>query len=43
MGFDATTKWPEEGLLRPWPEKILMDPKVGERIDQIWQKLGIPK
>jgi 4-hydroxy-3-polyprenylbenzoate decarboxylase len=20
VGIDATTKWPEEGLLRPWPE-----------------------
>lgn len=41
IGFDATTKWPEEGISRPWPKKIHMDLKVKERIDGIWQKLGI--
>ncbi|MBA4393188.1 MAG: hypothetical protein C0407_06520 [Desulfobacca sp.] len=43
IGFDATTKWAEEGIIRPWPKKILMDQKVKERIDSIWQQLGIPK
>lgn len=43
IGFDATTKWAEEGMVRPWPEKIRMDPKVKERIDSIWQQLGIPQ
>ncbi len=43
IGFDATTKWLEEGMVRPWPEKIRMDPKVKEHIDKIWQRLGIPQ
>jgi 4-hydroxy-3-polyprenylbenzoate decarboxylase len=43
IGFDATTKWAEEGIVRPWPEKILMDRKIIERIDSIWQQLGIPQ
>jgi 4-hydroxy-3-polyprenylbenzoate decarboxylase len=43
IGFDATTKWAEEGIARPWPEKIRMDQTVKERIDSIWQQLGIPQ
>ncbi len=32
MGIDATTKWPEEGFRRLWPEKIAMDPEVKRRM-----------
>jgi 4-hydroxy-3-polyprenylbenzoate decarboxylase len=41
IGFDATTKWPGEGLVRPWPEMIRMDSKVIERIDGLWPNLGV--
>ena len=43
IGFDATTKWPEEGFGRPWPDKIRMDPQVTKRIDQLWSRLGLPR
>ena len=41
IGIDATAKLPEEGYTRSWPEVIRMDPKVKERIDQIWEDLGL--
>jgi 4-hydroxy-3-polyprenylbenzoate decarboxylase len=41
MGIDATRKWPEEGFAREWPDKIVMSADVKQRIDQIWDKLGI--
>ena len=43
IGFDATTKWPEEGFSRTWPEVIRMDPEVVQRIDRLWEKLGLKK
>lgn len=42
MGIDATTKWPEEGFDREWPDKIVMSDDVRERIDGIWDELGLP-
>ncbi len=41
MGIDATRKWPEEGFARDWPDKIVMSADVKQRIDQIWNQLGI--
>ena len=41
MGIDATKKGPDEGFVRPWPEKIVMDPSVKDRIDRIWKTLGL--
>ena len=43
IGIDATAKWPEEGYTRGWPEVVAMDPAVKEKIDQIWNKLGVDK
>ncbi len=40
MGFDATNKWSGE-TSREWGEPIVMDKKVKEKIDQIWNDLGI--
>ena len=40
MGFDATNKWPGE-TSREWGEPIVMDEKVKEKIDRIWDDLGI--
>lgn len=41
MGIDATRKWPEEGFTRPWPEDMVMDDLVKERVNQIWTQLGL--
>ena len=40
VGFDATNKWPGEST-REWGEPIAMDPAVKDRVDEIWQELGI--
>ncbi len=40
MGLDATTKWSAE-TDREWGRAIAMDPAVKQRIDAIWDELGI--
>ncbi|TMN40160.1 4-hydroxy-3-polyprenylbenzoate decarboxylase [Pseudoalteromonas sp. S2755] len=40
MGMDATNKWPGE-TDREWGEPIVMDPEVKQRVDEIWDTLGI--
>jgi len=40
MGLDATTKWEGE-TDREWGRPIVMDPDVVERVDRIWDSLGI--
>jgi len=40
MGLDATNKWPGE-TTREWGEPITMDQAVKDRIDEIWDELGI--
>ncbi|MGM0593675.1 MAG: 4-hydroxy-3-polyprenylbenzoate decarboxylase [Pseudomonadota bacterium] len=40
MGLDATNKWPGE-TEREWGEPIEMDAEVKQRIDTIWDELGI--
>ncbi|MET0048682.1 MAG: 4-hydroxy-3-polyprenylbenzoate decarboxylase [Sedimenticola sp.] len=40
IGFDATNKWPGE-TDREWGEPITMDPAVKQRVDEIWDALGI--
>lgn len=40
MGLDATNKWGGE-TSREWGEPIVMDPAVKERVDLIWDTLGI--
>jgi 4-hydroxy-3-polyprenylbenzoate decarboxylase len=41
MGLDATTKLPPE-TRRDWGRRIRMDEAVIDRIDRIWQDLGLP-
>ncbi len=41
MGMDATNKWPGE-TSREWGEPIVMDPQVQQRVDAMWDTLGIP-
>ncbi|ROQ93456.1 menaquinone biosynthesis decarboxylase [Desulfosoma caldarium] len=38
---DATKKGPEDGHLRPWPDDIVMDPEVVQRVRRRAQELGI--
>ncbi|MBC7415664.1 MAG: 4-hydroxy-3-polyprenylbenzoate decarboxylase [Herminiimonas sp.] len=40
MGIDATNKWPGE-TNREWGRTIAMTPAVKDRVDQIWQSLGL--
>ncbi|NEX23528.1 4-hydroxy-3-polyprenylbenzoate decarboxylase [Thiorhodococcus mannitoliphagus] len=40
IGFDATNKWPGE-TQREWGQPIRMDEAVKDRVDRIWDDLGI--
>jgi len=40
IGFDATNKLPGE-TRREWGKPIVMDPVVKQRIDELWDELGI--
>ena len=40
IGFDATNKWPGE-TQREWGEPIVMDESVKQRVDALWDSLGI--
>ena len=40
MGLDATSKWPGE-TDREWGRPIRMDAAVRERVDALWDELGI--
>jgi len=40
IGFDATNKWPGE-TQREWGRPISMDPAVKQRIDEVWDDLGL--
>ncbi|MGH7501728.1 MAG: menaquinone biosynthesis decarboxylase [Longimicrobiales bacterium] len=41
MGIDGTRKLAEEGFTRTWPEVITMDATVKQKVDGLWQKLGL--
>ncbi|UZJ43937.1 4-hydroxy-3-polyprenylbenzoate decarboxylase [Marinimicrobium sp. C6131] len=40
MGLDATNKWPGE-TDREWGSPIVQDPEVKQRVDALWDELGI--
>ncbi|WP_298312576.1 4-hydroxy-3-polyprenylbenzoate decarboxylase [Propionivibrio sp.] len=40
MGIDATNKWPGESS-RGWGTPIVMDAAVKQRVDALWQDLGL--
>ncbi|MCP4287407.1 MAG: 4-hydroxy-3-polyprenylbenzoate decarboxylase [Gammaproteobacteria bacterium] len=40
IGFDATNKWPGE-TNREWGQPIIMSSEVKQRVDAIWESLGI--
>jgi 4-hydroxy-3-polyprenylbenzoate decarboxylase len=43
MGIDATRKLASEGFTRPWPDEIVMDTATREKVDGLWDSLGLPK
>lgn len=43
MGIDATAKWASEGFTRRWPNEIKMSPGVIRRVDELWQRAGLPQ
>jgi 4-hydroxy-3-polyprenylbenzoate decarboxylase len=42
MGIDATRKLPAEGYTREWPDEIVQDASVVERVTRRWAEYGIP-
>jgi 4-hydroxy-3-polyprenylbenzoate decarboxylase len=40
MGLDATNKWPGE-TMREWGRPIVMDEAVKQKVDALWQTLGL--
>ncbi|MBB5211950.1 4-hydroxy-3-polyprenylbenzoate decarboxylase [Microbulbifer hydrolyticus] len=40
IGFDATNKWEGE-TSREWGRPIVKDPEVTQKVDEIWDKLGL--
>ncbi|MSQ14526.1 MAG: menaquinone biosynthesis decarboxylase [Dehalococcoidia bacterium] len=41
VGIDATKKGPMDGHTRPWPDDIVMDKDVVERVNRKWRELGL--
>lgn len=41
LGIDATTKWPDEGLNRPWPPIIESDEQAKMKVAALWKELGL--
>jgi len=41
LGIDATKKTVEDGFTREWPEVIRMDTATKQRVDELWESLGI--
>ncbi|MFZ5849956.1 MAG: menaquinone biosynthesis decarboxylase [Actinomycetota bacterium] len=40
VGIDATRKLPTEGYTRGWPEMIVQDPEVVDRVTRRWREYG---
>jgi len=40
IGLDATNKWPGE-TTREWGRPIVMDAAVKQRVDEMWERLGL--
>ncbi|MVN89345.1 menaquinone biosynthesis decarboxylase [Deinococcus sp. HMF7620] len=41
--WDGARKLPEEGFVREWPPKIVMDEAVVRRVDALWHLYGLPE
>jgi len=40
IGLDTTNKWPGE-TQREWGTPIVMDEAVKQRVDEMWEELGL--
>ncbi|MDO4244892.1 MAG: menaquinone biosynthesis decarboxylase [Deinococcus sp.] len=43
LAWDGSRKLPEEGFVRDWPKKIVMDEAVRNRVDALWHVWGLPE
>ncbi|PJI52208.1 menaquinone biosynthesis decarboxylase, partial [Methylobacterium radiotolerans] len=43
LAWDGAKKLPEEGFVREWPPKIVMDARVVARVDRMWNVYGLPE
>ena len=43
LAWDGARKLPEEGFVRDWPRKIVMDEAVRNRVDALWHVWGLPE
>jgi 4-hydroxy-3-polyprenylbenzoate decarboxylase len=43
IGIDATKKGPEDGLMRPWPDDIVMDDATIAHVTERWSTYGIDR
>ncbi|MFC4640056.1 menaquinone biosynthesis decarboxylase [Deinococcus hohokamensis] len=43
LAWDGARKLAEEGFVRPWPPKIVMDQAVKDRVDARWHLYGLPE
>ena len=43
LAWDGARKLPEEGFVREWPKKIVMDEAVRRRVDALWHVWGLPE
>ncbi len=43
IGIDATKKWKSEGFVREWPDDIVMEKEVIDKVDKILEKMGLKK
>ncbi len=41
VGIDATTKWPDEGLVRAWPPIVENDSAAAAKVESLWKTLGL--
>lgn len=41
MGIDATKKWKEEGFNREWPDELVMDSKIVDKVMPVLKKYGL--
>ena len=41
VGFDATRKWPGEGVVRPGPTEITMSDEIRALVDSRWSEYGL--
>ncbi|MDR6221117.1 menaquinone biosynthesis decarboxylase [Deinococcus soli (ex Cha et al. 2016)] len=43
LAWDGAQKLPQEGFVREWPPKIVMDKDIVDRVDRLWNVYGLPE